>query len=526
MDVGYALRRARQLYPEAIAAYDGDRAIAYAEFADRVTRLAGALGEMGVQPGDRVAVLMLNSPRYFELYHAVPLAGAIIVPINIRWNPAEIVFALSDSGTRLLLVDDYFARVAPALSASLPELQYVFAGNGPCPAGMVDYEARLAAAMPAPLYGLLPDENDVVALFYTSGSTGGPKGVMLTHRNLYANAMHGTVAQAIARDWVWLHAAPMFHVADGTAAYALAMHGACSCFMPAFDPEACLKAIERYRVTHTFVVPAMLNAIVSHPALNRCDTSSLRVVLYGASPMPLDLLRRAQEKLGCPFAQGYGLTESSPGLTYLEPEDHTLENADQQFVPVKSAGRPVMGVELRIVDPLDRELPPGEAGEVVARGDNIMKGYWNQPAITADTLRGGWLHTGDIGTLDARGYLYILDRKKGMIKPGGENVYSPEVESMIASHPEVLEVAVIGLPDETWDEAIKAVVVRRPGSALTEREVIDYCRERMAHFKCPASVDFMDALPKGGTGKVQKPVLRARFTGTVAARTPPDNSAS
>ena len=511
MDVLYALRRARQLHADAIAAYDGERSITFAQFADRVTRTANALRDLGVQPGDRVAVLMLNSLRYFELYHAVPLAGAIIVPINIRWNPAEIVFGLSDSGTRLLAVDDYFARVAPALSASLPELQYLFAGNGPGPAGVADYEACLAASAPAALDGPLPDENDVVALFYTSGSTGGPKGVMLTHKNLYANALHGMVALAVTKDWVWLHAAPMFHVADVGVVYYIVMQGGRSCFVPAFDPEACLKAIQHYRVTHMFVVPTMLNAMVNHPALDRYDTSSLRMMIYGASPMPLDLLRRAQEKLRCPFAQGYGLTEASPTLTYLGPEDHTLENAGEQFAPVKSAGRPLMGVEVRVVDLMDRDLPPGEVGEVVARGDNIMKGYWNQPAITADTLRGGWLHTGDMGTFDARGYLYILDRKKDMIKPGGENVYSPEVESMIASHPEVLEVAVIGLPDEKWGEAIKAAVVRRPGSALTEAELIDYCRERMAHFKCPASVDFMDTLPKGGTGKVQKTVLRDKY---------------
>jgi long-chain acyl-CoA synthetase len=257
----------------------------------------------------------------------------------------------------------------------------------------------------------------------------------------------------------------------------------------------------------------MLNAMVSHPAFDRYDTSSLRTMIYGASPMPLDLLRRAQEKLRCPFAQGYGLSEASPTLTYLGPEDHTLAHAHEEFTPVKSAGRPVMGVEVRIVDPMDRELPPGQAGEIVARGANIMKGYWNQPAISADTLRGGWLHTGDIGTFDARGYLYILDRKKDMIKPGGENVYSPEVESMIASHPEVLEVAVIGLPDERWGEAIKAAVVRRAGSELSEQALIEYCRARMAHFKCPTSVDFMDALPKGGTGKVQKMALRAKYRG-------------
>ena len=309
MDVLYALRRARQLHADAIAAYDGERSITFAQFADRVTRTANALRDLGVQPGDRVAVLMLNSLRYFELYHAVPLAGAIIVPINIRWNPAEIGFGLSDSGTRLLVVDDYFARLVPALSANLPELQYLFAGNGACPAGMADYEARLAAASPASRAapdGPFPQEDDVVSLFYTSGSTGGPKGVMVTHKNLYANALHGMVALAVNKDWVWLRAAPMFHVADATVVYSLVMQCARSCFVPAFDSEACLKAIERYRVTHTFVVPAMLNAMVNHPAFDRYDTSSLRMMVYGASPMPLDLLRRAQEKLHCPSHRPMG----------------------------------------------------------------------------------------------------------------------------------------------------------------------------------------------------------------------------
>ena len=334
---------------------------------------------------------------------------------------------------------------------------------------------------------------------------------MLTHKNLYANAMQGMISLAVSKDWMWLHAAPMFHVADAAVVYSLVMQGGPSCFIPAFDPELCLKTIEHYKVTHTFVVPAMLNAMIHHPAFDRYDTSSLQMIVYGASPMPLDLLRRAKEKLRCQFAQGYGLSEASPTLTYLGPEDHSLENAHEQFAAVKSAGRPVMGVEVRVVDAMDREVPPGQAGEVVGRGDTIMKGYWNQPTITADTLRGGWLHTGDIGAFDTRGYLHILDRKKDMIKPGGENVYSPEVESMIASHPEVLEVAVIGLPDEKWGEAIKAVVTKRPGSTLTEAGLIDYCRERMAHFKCPTSVDFTDALPKGGTGKIQKTVLRDRY---------------
>jgi len=303
----------------------------------------------------------------------------------------------------------------------------------------------------------------------------------------------------------------MFHLADAGIVYSVVMQGGANCFLPAFDPEACLRAIERHRITHTVLVPAMLNALMNHPAIGRYDTSSLRMILYGASPMPLDLLRRTREILHCRFAQAYGLSEASPVLTYLAPEDHNFENAEERFIPVKSGGKPILGVEVKVVDPFDRELPPGEAGEIVARGANIMKGYWNQPAITAETLRGGWLHTGDMGAFDAQGYLYILDRKKDMIKTGGENVYSPEVESLLASHPDVLEVAVIGVPDPEWTEAVKAVVVKRPGSTLSDRELIDFCRARMTHFKCPTSVDFVDALPKGGAGKLQKNVLREQY---------------
>jgi long-chain acyl-CoA synthetase len=511
MNVLYALRRAKQFHANSPAAIDGDRTVTYTQFAERVACLANALRDLGMQRGDRVAVLMLNSPRYLELYHAIPLAGAVVVPVNIRWNQEDMVFSLADSGARLLVVDDYFARLESALRAAMPGLAYLFAGNGPCPGGMANYETCLAAASPEIPNEPDPADDDLVGLFYTSGSTGGPKGVMLTHKNICANALYGTVVMAISPDWVFLHAAPMFHLADAGIVYSIVMQGGANCFLPAFDPEACLRAIERHHITHTALVPAMANMLVNHPAIDRYDTSSLRTILYGGSPMPLEVLRRAREKLRCQFAQAYGLSEASPVLTYLGPEDHNFENAEGQFIPVKSGGKPILGVEVKVVDPLDRELPPGEVGEIVARGANIMKGYWNQPAITADTLRGGWLHTGDMGAFDAQGYLYILDRKKDMIKPGGENVYSPEVEATIASHPEVLEVAVIGVPDPKWTEAVKAVVVRRPDSALTEQALIDFCRARMTHFKCPTSVDFVDALPKGGTGKLQKNVLRERY---------------
>jgi long-chain acyl-CoA synthetase len=350
-----------------------------------------------------------------------------------------------------------------------------------------------------------------VGLFYTSCSTGWPKGVMLTHRNVCANATHWCVLTGIDPERVFLHAAPMFHLADAGFVHSQVMMGAAHCFLAAFEPEAFLKAVEQRRVTDTVLVPTMINMLINHPAVERSDTSSLKRLNYGASPMPLDLLLRAKRKLSCDFAQGYGLSEASPLLTYLLPEDHTFEDDDRQYSPVKSAGRPILGCDVRVVDMHDQEVPSGEAGEIVARGPNIMKGYWNRPDITADTLRGGWLHTGDMGVFDEAGYLYILDGKKDMIKPGGENVYSPEVESAICAHPEVLEAVVIGVPDEKWGEVIKAMVVRRPGFALTEAALIEFCRARLTHFKCPHSVDFLDELPKGGTGKVQKNVLRERY---------------
>jgi long-chain acyl-CoA synthetase len=516
MNILYALRRAKQFHAQKIALYDGDSQVDYASFADRVARAANALRGLGLAAGDRVGVLMLNAPAYLELYHATALARLLIVPINIRWNLDDIVFSLADAGARLLVVDDYFARLYPALSAAIPGLAFLFAGKGACPAGMASYEASLAAASPIVPDQPDPDGDEVAGLFYTSGTTGGPKGVMLTHNNLCANAIYSMITFPITDEWVWLHAAPMFHLADASFVYSSVMNGVANCFLGAFDPEAFLRLIERHRVTHTVVVPTMLNAVMNHPAVDRYDTSSLRIILYGASPMPADLLRRAHARFQCRFAQGYGLSEASPVISYLAPEDHIFEGCDQPFARIQSAGRPVLGVEVRIVDAMDRDVPPGEIGEVVARGANIMKGYWNRPDITAETLRNGWLHTGDMGAFDADGYLHILDRKKDMIKPGGENVYSPEVEATIACHPEVLEVAVIGVPDPRWTEAVKAVVVKRAGATLTEAALIEFCRARMTHFKCPTSVDFVDSLPKGGTGKLQKNLLREQYRTSAA----------
>jgi len=303
----------------------------------------------------------------------------------------------------------------------------------------------------------------------------------------------------------------MFHLADAGAIHGLTLSGAAHCFIPSFDPEETLRAIEHYRINGLVLVPTMINMVVNCPNFGKYDLSSLKRVLYGASPMPLPLLRQAMQQLPCEFVQGYGMTEVSAVLTLLAFEDHRMEDTDRQFAPVKSAGKAAPYVEVRVVDLNDNDVPVGQVGEVIARGPNVMKGYWNRPEITAEVLRGGWMHTGDLGALDEEGFLYILDRKKDMIKTGSENVYSPEVESVLCAHPAVLEAAVIGVPDPTWGEAIRAVAVVRPGASLSEAELIAWCRERLTHFKCPTSAVFTESLPKGGTGKVQKNVLREKW---------------
>jgi long-chain acyl-CoA synthetase len=347
-----------------------------------------------------------------------------------------------------------------------------------------------------------PDDESLAALFYTSGTTGGPKGVMLTHRNLYTHALISMLSN-YGGAFVHLHVLPMFHIGAIGAFYSTTMAGGTHCFLPTFNAEGVLAAVERYRATSLLLVPTMINMVVNHPNFSRYDLSSLQILVYGASPMPLSLLETAMAKFPCPFQQVYGMTEASPLLTVLQRHEHVLGSR-----AVRSAGRPAPGVEILVVDDFDQPVPPGTAGEVVARGATIMKGYWNRPEITAEVLRGGWLHTGDIGSFDENGYLHILDRKKDMIKTGSENVYSPEVEAMLMSHPAILEAAVIGLPHEKWGETIAAAVVLRAGEDLTANSLIQWCRERLTHFKCPTSVLFLDALPKNSAGKIQKGVLR------------------
>ena len=509
MNITHGLRRALQVNPQGIAILEEERRLSWAEVGGRVSRLAGALGQLGIAKGDRIAVLMLNSSRYLELYLAVGWAGAVIVPLNIRWNVVENRDALQDSGARLLVIDNAFVEAGEALAAAIPRLTLLHADNGEPPGGVAGYESLLAVATAIP--DAMAGRDDLAGIFYTGGTTGRSKGVMLSHGNLMANALQSLAEGLSSRGATYLHAAPMFHLANGSAMYTTLLNAGTNAIIKAFSPEAAAQAIERFRVTHTLLVPTMIQMFVDHPGIEGRDLSSLRHVMYGASPISEALLDRAMARLpGVNFVQAYGMTELSPVATVLMPEDQI--GAGRAKGRHRSGGRAALGVEVRIVDADDQPVPPGTVGEIVVRGDTVMMGYWNRPEETAKAVVDGWMHTGDGGYMDEDGFVYVVDRIKDMIITGGENVYSTEVENVVAQYPGVLQCAVIGVPDPRWGEAVHAFVVIKAGAAVDAADLIAFCKERIAGYKCPHSVDVRtDPLPMSGAGKILKRELRRPF---------------
>jgi long-chain acyl-CoA synthetase len=488
----WPLRRAVRVAPRAEAVRFEDVALTYAQTWERCRRLVGALRGLGVERGDRVAVVAQNSHRYLELYQAVPGAGFVLVALNHRHADAELRYALEDSGARVL----FAGRSIDGLPASVEHV--VDAGEG--------HEALIAGAEPADF----PDdvsEDDLAGIFYTGGTTGGAKGVMLRHRALVSNAMHLQVALPFEPETCFLLVAPMFHLAGTIAVLASVWHGARQVVMRAFDAGAVLDLVESERVTATQVVPSMLAAMCDEQLERPRDVSSLAFLTFGGAPSATETLRRARRAFpGAELMTMYGATETAPLVTTLRHVERRID-APQ----VRSCGRPTVGVEARIVEPSERTpVAVGEVGEVVVRGPNVMLGYWNKPEQTAAALVDGWYHTGDLGRLDDEGYLYLVDRAKDMIVSGGENVYSTEVEDVLYRHPAVAEAAVFGIPDARWGEAVHAVVV--PRSSVTAEELIAHCRDAIAGYKVPKRIELRDEpLPKSGAGKLLKRELRAPY---------------
>ncbi|TDT16162.1 long-chain acyl-CoA synthetase [Ilumatobacter fluminis] len=491
----HTIRRALALTPDHEALVCGDVRLDYTEFAGRLRRLHGLLADLGTAPGDRVAIVAFNSIAFTELYCAVPMSGRVQVPLNFRWAAPELAYALEDSGAKVLFCD----RDPGPLADLVDTVVRIDTG---------EYEDRLASADEVEFDAAAVAEDDLAGLFYTGGTTGVSKGVMLTHRNLIANAWNTQFVQPMTSADRYLVMAPMFHAAGSISLLQSILVGACQVLLPAFSPGEMLDLVERERITQTLGVPTMVAATVEEQMQRPRDVSSLVGYAHGGSPIALEVVRRGMQAFpDADFIHLYGATETSPLLTGLADEAALIDH-DR----ARSAGQPVLGCEIVIRDGAGNPLPAGEIGEVTAAGANIMVGYWNKPEQTEAALRDGFYWTGDVGRLDEHGYLFLLDRSKDMIISGGENIYCTEVEDAIYTHPAVLEATVFGIPDEQWGEAVHAVVVLRENESAGEADIIAHCREAIAAYKVPRSVSFQsEPLPKSGPGKVLKRELRAPF---------------
>jgi acyl-CoA synthetase (AMP-forming)/AMP-acid ligase II len=487
MIYAHSVGRASRYYPERPALAAGGKHRSFRDLHDRVRQIAAWLCRRGFRSGDRLALFLPNGAEYIELVYACSWLGVIVVPLNTRLSQSEIDRVLEDAAPRGIVRDSSL----PAPSVPLP-WQHVLDEEPP--------ELR-DEFPPAPCY----DPEAILALIYTSGTTGRPKGVMATHANILANVHNLNYWMRYREAGVYLHAAPIFHIADFPALFAAPACGARQIAIPKFQPQSFCETVERERVTHTVLVPTMINLLTQSVQAKHFDLSSLEVLAYGGSPMAPELIRRTRDLLPhVKLLQVYGLSETG-FLTGLEDQEHT----DGRLL---SCGRPCSGTDVEIVDELGNQVEAGKSGELVARGANVMRGYWNRPDDTVLAFQNGRFRTGDVGYQDSDGYIFIFDRLKDMIVTGGENVYSGEVEAVIYVHPAVREVAVFGIPDPQWGEIVTACVMLKPGMALSADELIAYCRRSLANYKVPRRIEFSETeLPKSSTGKMLKRVLRDRF---------------
>jgi long-chain acyl-CoA synthetase len=512
MVVGDMVRRNANRFPGRLAIVSQGRSISYRNLNERVNALSHELLRRGLQKGDRVGVLVHNSHQFVEVYFAAAKTGAIFCPYNTHSKPGELKETVTYSAPRYLIFDNDYSDIMDGLKNAFDSVEYYIDLQNPRLSFAEDYESLIAAGEkgePA----VTVHEDDVMSIFFTSGTTGKPKGAMRTHRHILANIVTGLIELGVGHNERVLIIFPMYHISyeDNI--------GRCF-FLPntmiirregGFDPDEVLGLLSRERITFCHLVPTMINAFLRCPNIAAYDLTSLRTIFYAGAPMPVDLLTRALRVFHSRFFQGYGLTESGPQTTLLRPQDHVVDGSEKQLQKLGSVGTPVVGFEVKILGEDGKEVAAGEVGEITGRSEAIMKGYWRMPQESADRLREGWLHTGDLGKVDEDGYIYLVDRKHDMIISGGINVYPREVEEVLYRHPLVFEASVFGVPHDHWGEAVKAVVVLKEGASAGEKEIIDFCGEHLAGYKKPKTVEFWKELPKNPTGKILKRVIRDQF---------------
>ena len=512
------LDRAEVQFGRKTGVIDGESTWTYAEYASRCRQLANLLERMNLSAGSRVACLAYNTHHLLEAYYGVNLAAGVLVPLNIRLSPPEVEFILNDCQAEIVLFNQELGHLLEEIQDRVETVRHFVLLDLETPPGWAHprcLEDLLSAEFPERAVELTEiDEDSVAEIFYTSGTTGHPKGVMLTHRNLYLHGLEAALATGATDADVVLHVIPLFHVNGWGAPQYLTCLGGTHIMVHRFDVEEIFELIQRHRVTAFSLVPAMATALINHQAVGCYDFSSLRIINIGGAPSNPRLIRETMDVFGCECCAGYGLTETSPMLTLAKLKNHLQHLGEEDRLELMSkAGYPVPGVQLKLVDDAGNTVPwDGEQmGEVVVRSDTVLEGYLNQPAATREAFRGGWFHTGDLATIDPNGYLQIVDRKKDIIISGGETISSVEVEKAILAHPGVLECAVIPVPSPQWGEVPKALVVLKSGASVNEIDLLEYSRKRLAGFKVPKSVDFCEEFPKGGTGKILKRTLREKY---------------
>jgi fatty-acyl-CoA synthase len=508
-------QRAASLYGSKIGIVDGEKRFTYTDYDQRINRFANALTSLGIGRGDVISFITYNSHQLLEAYYAVPQIEGILNPINIRLSHHEIEYILNHAETKVLCFHKDFLSLVEKMRDQLSGVErYIVLEPAETPDWTLEYEALLANSSPdaeIDLDGI--DEDAVIELFYTSGTTGKPKGVQVTNRSLYIHTLTAIPGFQVSDHDTLLHVVPLFHVNGWGSPQFLTAVGGKHVMLRKIDFGDMLRLIEEERVTKLLGVPTIFNGMLQHPDLKKYDLSSLEEVIIGGAPSPLSLIEALEREIGCRAYVGYGLTETTPFIVIARPKPHLeMDEKERQAIQVKT-GLPLVGVRIRVVDELGRDVPRDEKsiGEIIVRGNQVMKGYLKDLDGTKSVLVNGWFHTGDMAVVDEEGYITIVDRKKDIIISGGENISSMEVEKVIQDHPAVFEVVVIGVPDEKWGEVPKALIVVKPGEQVTEQEIINHVKGYLASYKAPKSVEFRSEFPKGGTGKILKQELKVVY---------------